>query len=320
MSLSAALHPIAIVLALLAGDDPTQTAAPPASTPVETAATSTFTERLVYPIRYGSAGDVAKVLDQYFHGSAEIQALPEKTGNCLFVRYRPSLRDELIKTLAELDQPPKTVAIDVLLIDLAKKKEKVPEGEVPPGRPGAAKAEQAVPPLKDGELAGPTADVIARVDALLGSGGIAALRKVHIAALENQQATAQSGREVPMPANFQFNQRTGNISPILQRRSIGTIVSVTPRVVSDNEIQLDVVVREDRIYVPDDAKPVGKDEKGPVVLPNVSTTNATGKITVKPGRTLILQQLPSDEKGDSEKILIVVAAEVVNGNARENGK
>jgi len=97
-------------------------------------------------------------------------------------------------------------------------------------------------------------------------------------------------------------------------------VQVTPRVVSEDEINLDVTVRDDRVYVADDAKPVGEDRNGPVFLPNVSTTNATGKINVKPGKTLIMQQLPSDEKGESEKIVIVIAAEVVSGEAKTTGK
>jgi len=191
-----------VVLALLAAGDEAPAASKPAAATDSSAANAALTERLVYPIRHGSAGEVATVLDRYFKGDAEVQALPEKAGNCLFVRYRPALHDELLKTLSGLDQPPKTVSIDVLVIDLARKKEKAPDDEARQGRAGAAKAERTVPPLKEGELAGPTAEVIARVDALLGSGEIGALRKIHVAALEHQQATAQAGREVSIPTGF----------------------------------------------------------------------------------------------------------------------
>lgn len=321
MLLSPTFHAMCVVVALVAAGDETKPATSQAEARANTGVpNAALTERLVYPIRHSSAIDVANVLDRYFKGDAEVQALPEKTGNCLFIRYRPALHDELLKTLSGLDQPPKAVAIDVILVDVARKKEKAPEEENRPRRPGAAKAEP-VPPLKEGELAGPTKDVIARLDALLGAGEIGGLRKMHFTALEHQQATAQSGREVSMPSNFVTNQQTGRIAPIMQRRSIGTIATVTSRVVSDNEIFLDVMVREDRIYVPDDAKPVGEDKNGgPVILPNVGTTNGTGKITVKPGQTTILQQLPSDEKGESEKMIIVIAAEVVNGDSKATAK
>jgi type II secretory pathway component GspD/PulD (secretin) len=318
MPVSAALQPVCVVLALLtAGDE--APASKPAAPADSTATIAALTERLVYPIRHGSAADVAGVLDNHFKGDAEVQALPEKAGNCLYIRYRPALRDELLKTLSGLDQPPKTVAVDVIVIDVARKKEKAPEAENRPRRPGGANAEP-VHPLKEGELAGPTADVIARLDGLAASGEIGGLRKMHFTGLEHHQATAQAGREVSMPSNFTVNQQTGRVAPIMQRRSIGTIVTVTPRVISETEIFLDVMVRDDRIYVADDAKPIGEDRNGPVFLPNVSTTNATGKITVKTGRTLIMQQLPSDERGESEKILIVIAAEVVSGEAKPTGK
>lgn len=129
------------------------------------------------------------------------------------------------------------------------------------------------------------------VNALLRA--VAARRRVdvlsrpQIRTLDNQIANIQVGQEIPRVGNFTMNQQTGYASPMVEQRSVGIILQVTPRVTPEGMVVMQVVARKDALSansVPLFANPNGSQVTSPII----DTTNALTTVSVRNGQTIVL--------------------------------
>src|SRR5262249_38268616 len=63
-------------------------------------------KRTLYVPKHGQAKELATILAKHFKGDAEIQVLPDSPSNCLLVRAAPSVLEEVVKLLEQLDRRP----------------------------------------------------------------------------------------------------------------------------------------------------------------------------------------------------------------------
>lgn len=113
------------------------------------------------------------------------------------------------------------------------------------------------------------------------------LSRPQITALDNQLARIQVGQEIPRINGFNINANTGNATPIVQPRSVGIILTVTPRISPDGKVVMEVVAAKDAL------NPVGvplfTNPNGSVITaPIIDTTNASTSVSIRSGQTIVL--------------------------------
>jgi len=255
-------------------------------------------KRRVVTLRYASAKDLAAVLQKHFQGEAEIQAAPEPARNSLLIAATPAAFDEVIETLFELDRPSKKVIVDVLMFDELTKRDS-----------GAAQ-EAAEKVIDERELAGPIEKVLAVLETLSQQKKISNVRQMRVETLENQSGQFQSGEEKPRITGFIMNATTKAASPTLQNRSVGTIITVTPRVVEANQVLLELAFRNDRLDSPEDGIQLAKGENGPLIASEVVNANLQARLAVPVGQAALVGRMQSEVKSKQTKTRILVAARI----------
>ena len=174
------LHPIlprAIgALALLFGLAASAVADPPA--PAKDDA-----KRLLYPVKHGAAKDLAAVLAAHFKGVAEISALPDAGTNYLLISAAPSAFNEVVQVLDQIDRPPQTVSVEILIASVSVKK----------GDDKSAPADD----VDEKAFTGSIADVKAKVEALQKKGALGEVKRLQFTAVEGQPASLMIGENRP---------------------------------------------------------------------------------------------------------------------------
>lgn len=113
------------------------------------------------------------------------------------------------------------------------------------------------------------------------------LSRPQITTIDNQLAQIQVGQEIPRINGFNINANTGNATPIVQPRSVGIILTVTPRISPEGKVVMEVVARKDAL------NPVGvplfTNPNGSVITaPIIDTTNALATVSIRSGQTIVL--------------------------------
>jgi type II secretory pathway component GspD/PulD (secretin) len=274
----------------LAPDKPAATKAPAANR----------SKRRVVALRYGSAKELAAVLEKHFQGEAEIQAAPEPAANSLLISAKPDVFDEVMETLTQLDCPSKKVIVDVLMFDV--ETDSGPEA----GKQSVDKEKQ----LDERDLAGPIEKVLDRLENLHQQKKISNLRQLRVETLDNRQGQLQSGEEKPRINGFNMNATTKVASPIVQNRVMGTNVSVTPRVVDTDHVSLELVFRNDRFGSPEDGIFLAQGEKGPIIVLDVLNANLQARLTVTVGQATVVARTRTDARSKPTTTRIIVAARI----------
>ncbi|MGE5195430.1 MAG: type II secretion system protein GspD, partial [Deltaproteobacteria bacterium] len=113
------------------------------------------------------------------------------------------------------------------------------------------------------------------------------LSRPQIRALDNQPAAIQVGQEVPRINGFTPSGTAGVITPTVQQRSIGIILTVTPRISPDGLVVMEVVARRDSLS--QQQVSLGFSAAGTTISsPIINTTNAQTVIGVNSGQTVVL--------------------------------
>lgn len=257
-------------------------------------------KQLVYVLKGGSASDLAGALGQLFQGTADVQVHAEASSNCLLVSAPPAVLDEVIKILGQLDRPPQSVALEVLILDL------------PARRDEAAKLERVEPLLDPRVFNGPIEDVLAKVQDLQRKGWISGLKRVRLTALDNQQASVQVGETKPMVTGSTVS-RGGLASNTVTFRDMGTLVNVVPKITPDGSVQLRLTVEESRPRSAENNLPLGSAERGgaPLSPPQLVTTSLRTTLTVPGGRAIVASGIATEGKAENGQTLVIVTARLI---------
>ncbi len=164
-------------------------------------------KRRVVPLRYASAKDLAALLEKHFQGAAEIQADP--SNNDLLIAATPTVFDEVLETISQIDRRPGTVIVDVFLVDV-----------VAPHEPAGDKA-RVEKDWNDRDFSGPIEQLTARLESLAKEKKIANFAQFRVETLEGRQGHTQTGGQKPMVNGFISNAATGVNSPTLTTTSGG---------------------------------------------------------------------------------------------------
>jgi type II secretory pathway component GspD/PulD (secretin) len=255
-----------------------------------------LSKRLTYTVQYGSPKDLAAVLEQHFQGEAEFRTLSEPSNRSLLIAASPDVVDEVVRTLAQLDRAPQKIIVDVWIIDEGLLRE---EG----ASPNAVRKA-----LDERQLTGPVEEVSERLENLSKTNALDYYRQLRLENLEDRENTVQVGEEKPRVNGYMSMGVGGQGSPTIQQRAVGTIVTVTARVVDANKVLLDVVFRDDRLGLPEEGTQIATGADGPIMSPDVFTTHLKAKLTVPAGQAVIANRVETDTRSKRSRRQIVIAA------------
>jgi hypothetical protein len=240
-------------------------------------------KRGAYVVKYAAAKDVAGILAKHFKGAAEIQIGPEGTSNCLLINATPAVFDEVMKTLEKLDRRPHSVAVEVFVVALPLKR-----------------ADDKRPDEK--EFSGPIDDVVKRLEAMMKKRQVLGYKRFQLTTLENQPGMLMANELKPFP-----------MGPMIRSyRNVGTQVRVTPQLVADGSVTLDLKLSSAR----------GRESEAAADTTEFILTSLAGKISVASGKVVLAKDAKVISKEGEGETLILVGARTVKpeDSAKKAGK
>jgi type II secretory pathway component GspD/PulD (secretin) len=281
------------------GEQPKQGQAKPA------AEDNAKNKRIVYPVRYGAAKDLAAVLSKHFKGDAEVQAVTETGGNYLLISAAPALFEEVLQTVGELDRAPKSVSVDLWLAEIITKR-----GE--DGKPVDGEKE-----IGEKDLTGTIDEVQKKLDELAKNGRIGGLKHIQLSAVENQTSSTTTGENKPYIVGTTV-RATGIATNQIAYRNVGTQVRATPRIMADNAILLELKVEDARMNTPEDGIGLGANPKGEVInAAEFTTSTLESKLTVASGKVVTAEGVKSSSKGKQAQVIVLAGARIVDGDVKK---
>jgi hypothetical protein len=278
--------------------------------------------RVVYPVKFGTAKDLAAVLTKHFKGEAEVQALAESPHNYLLINAEPRAFEEVLKVLEQIDRRPRQVAIEILIAEIATKRN---EGQKP--QPEV---------LKPRGLAGPAAEILEKLEALQQKGTLAGLKRITLAATENQRTSVQYAERKPYVTGIMMRSQPGVggppesggerkpfapggktsrgsvMSQSVQYQNLGTMVRVIPSITSEQLVRLNLEIEDSRAHVPEDGVVLGQDSNAaPVRAAEFINLSLNGTVSVTSGQARVVEGVKTTSKSGDKQGLIIVTASIV---------
>jgi WD40 repeat protein/serine/threonine protein kinase len=264
-------------------------------------APETVRRRLVYPVRHGSASDLAEIVRRQFGEAGDVQAVPAPADNVILVAAPSARFDEVRATLSKLDRPRRTVIVDVLHF------------ETPVPRESTAAKDE--PWLSKQEMSGPIEQVEARLDALHKQKKLTGLRRMRLETLEGQTSALHAGREIAAITGARASSPTTFWSPIVSNRREDTAVWVTASITPANRISLDLEVRVRRVSMPEDADELGLGPDGPLIAQEADLKRLARTLTVPVGEAVLVEGVQDDAKADLQELCVIVAVRIAESTS-----
>jgi type II secretory pathway component GspD/PulD (secretin) len=256
-------------------------------------------ERLLHPVRFQDAGELAKVLAASFRGEAAVAAAP---GNALLVTGPREAVEEAVRLADRLDVRPPVVAVEVTLVEVT-------------GKAGEAGGE--APAL---DLAGPAADLAGKLAALAKAMPGTSVRRIALTATAGQPATTTVGGSVPAVTSVTGSARGGPpggpgggfpTQRSFSYRQVGTTAAVTARPEGDG-VLVDLSLQDTRLAAKDGA---AEDTPAEVVSHTLK-----GPVRVPAGRTVVAQAVRTAGKAGASTVYVVVTAGPTDLDGRGGGR
>lgn len=254
-------------------------------------------KRSLLTVRHADPAVLVPVLARHYKGQAEVSALP---GGVL-VTAPPDVLDELKQLVAQLDQKPRSVEVEITLADV-------------PAKKGADGKEAEV------DLSG---NAGAKLDALVKAGQ-ATVQRVRLTAIEGQPVTSTTGGDKPYTEGVVVAPAVGGppgrpdrpaFGGVAQQRvsyrPAGTTVKMTARAGADDAIALDLNVQDSRIRPAD-----GEETKAVAFNNDILSTH----VSVPPGRAVVAQLIRTEGKAGTSVTVVLVTARVVEGTGAARNK
>jgi Flp pilus assembly secretin CpaC len=252
------------------------------------------TKRVVYVVKHGSARDIAAALSKHFAGEAE--AIAEPGSGVVLLSARPAVFDEVMTTLAQLDRPPRSIAVEITVIDM-------------PPRKGANEDD-----VDDKEFSGAAETVAKNIKALQKKGLLGNVLHYKVTALENQSTSLLQSESKPMVTGLisgGFGGK-GKTASSITYKNVGTSLEVKPRLGADKTVLLELRMEGSHLTQPEDGVLLGVDDRGlPIFATETVLANYSGKLSVPPGQAVLAQGVETTSKSGKARTLIIVSAHVV---------
>ncbi len=268
-------------------------------------------ERQLLTQAMGTGGSAGGGTAQYIL-DREVAIVSEPVTNTLLLSASPRYFDVISQMIAELDQPPPQVLIQVLLVEMTINdstdfgaewnfNDQIGSTKVSLGPSlglqGTNGAIAGTPPV--GFTVSATGGNIQYwLRALQSQGRVEVLSRPQILASDNQKATINIGQRVPFITNTRYGDTTNNVINTIQYQQIGIILNVTPRINPDGFVKL--VVSPEVSSIDTKTSNVYVTPGVPAVIINSRSADTT--VTVQDGHTIVIGGLitTSDENTESK--------------------
>jgi type II secretion system protein D len=222
----------------------------------------------------------------------EVAIVAEPTTNTLLLSASPRYFDVIAQLIAELDQPPPQVLIQVLLAEVSiddtddlgvdwSLAETFGKTSV------TAKTALGFTPASMFSVSVTGSDGSLMLKALQSQSHLEVLSRPQVLASDNQRATINIGERVPFITNSRVDPTSGAAFNTIQYQQVGIILDVLARINPDGFIKL--VVRPEISSVSKDQVQISKD----VFALRINSRSAETTVTVQDGHTIVLGGLIS---------------------------
>lgn len=275
----------------LAQPAPPATASPPTYAPQAAAETPPAPrKRALYPARFLPATDLAKALGVLFQQESRgtVSVAAEPIGNQLLISGSEASVAEMLELATTLDRQPKTIAVDIWILEL-----KQGEG-------------------KDLAFSGPLDKIMPQILELEKAGVLSIANRIQLGGLENQPSMVQQGERRPF---VRSSQRTpvGNVNSTTVE-SMGTMATATTRVATEEELVMELSVEKSYPAPLEEAVVIATGSDGKEVKTQgslVMTCRAT--VALKSGHAITLSGIT--RSATAPEVRVLVSARVVERDA-----
>jgi len=307
----------------------------------------------VYRLQNAKASEVAQAMGDFFDEESElveqategeeaagrklerqvsVHALEQEEGesSLLLLSYSPQMKSRIEPMIAELDQPPPQVMIQVLMAEVSL------DNNFELGMEFAMQdllfSENAYEG-PNGTIHGGDFDFIAGTDVgAAGSGGLGGfsfsvtgedfnfllralqtegrmevLSRPSIMVRDGDEAEIQVGSEIPVVTDINITS-TGSVTPAVNYRDVGIGLTVTPIINPDGYVNMEIEPKIDSVGESSVSIASG------VTLPTFNTREVSTSVTVRDGETIIIGGLIKTEQTDSENKAPLLGDVPVLGN------
>jgi type II secretory pathway component GspD/PulD (secretin) len=208
-------------------------------------------------------------------------------------------------TLAKLDRKPQMVAVDLYVVQIQPRK--AADGKSEPGEGDKV--------IDDKELTGAADKVTANLQALQKKGALSGFKRYQVTAIENQQTKMLNGESLAYIVGSVNAAGKGGM-PLtrftIAYKSIGTSVTLTPRVAGDKTVTLELNLDDSWAYQPDDGPAVARDDTGlPIRATDFVVSKLDTSVSVPAGQAVFVSGMEAKSKTGKARTLLVVTARVI---------
>jgi general secretion pathway protein D len=260
-------------------------------------------KRIVYEVKRGVAKELSELLGKLYRGDPGVQVLPAPAGNALVISAPPAAAEEVLQLLGRLDRRPRTVAIEVFLVEVPRK-----------GKSGKPVPETTA--LDERQFRGNAEDLLDKLQNLQKKGLIGELKRFRLTAAENQAGSVRVGKSRPYVTGV-VARGNGVVTRSVMYRDVGTEIRVTPQLGDDRRIALDVHLTHSDLHAPEDGISLGADENGQAVrATEFVNTKFEGRVTVPSGEAEVAKGVTTHSQSGRGQTLVIVSARLETAEAR----
>jgi len=232
--------------------------------------------------------------------TAQVQILSDKESNSLIITATDSDYEVLKEVIGKLDRKRRQIYVEAVILDLDVSKNSQLGTDL--GLAFAAGGDQVgvfgglnntidvqgltgLKSLLGGEI--PPVNISAVLNALKQSDDVNILSTPQIMTSDNQKAEIVIADNVPFPG---ANSQTvgGNVQTTIERKDVGIILRITPNILEDDRVELDVYQEISNVT---NAGSSGPDSLGPTTRKRSASTT----VVIRSGQTIVIGGLIKDE-------------------------
>ena len=260
--------------------------------------------RVIYDVKLGVAKDLADTLSKVFKADANVQIVVAPTGNALVIGAPAKTAEEILQLLRELDRRPRTVAVEVLVAEVAPRQGK-------DGKPAAA-----APALNEAQFNGRPEVVFAKLQDLQKKGLLSTVERLRLKTTENHSGSVTNGASRPYTTGIVRSSRGTGMRSVMYR-AVGTKVKATPHIGEDQRILLDLNVSVAGMRVRADGPVMGKDDDGkPVRATELVNAQFDGSVVLRPGQATVVKGVTTKSQSEQVQMLVIVSAQLAEPEAK----
>ncbi len=245
--------------------------------------------RKVITLKDTPAHDVAESINKLLKDERpsrmdEVTVVAEPIGNRLLVSATPSMLEEVIRLVEDIDVKPKSVVIETLIAEVEREDKTTADSPLA-GFSYAESSQEAVAAL---------------VKELKKNPNVKFLAQPMVTALNNNPAFIQFGRRVPKVSKTVTERgQTSNV----EYENVGLILGVTCRICDDNRVTMEIDLEKSDI--------AGNDGTG---APVVDVTTAQTTVTAESGEPIVLGGMKAEDSASAKEVILIATPRILDGS------